>query len=192
MKNADKLKETMEPGRVYRRQELAGLSTAVDRDLKTLVAAGEVRKLGSGLYAKPRPSALGPLPPEDREVVRTFLKTDDFRLTSYNDFNLLGMGLTQVYNTYVVYNHKRSGDFKLGRRHYKFRLVPAYPATELVEPEYLLVDMLNNLMRLPDNVELVLRNLKDGVRRFDRAKVMECLERYGNPAARRLLRRVYA
>lgn len=192
MKNADKLKQAMEPGRVYRRQELEGLSTAVDRDLKTLVAAGEVRKLGGGLYTRPKPSALGPLPPEDREVVRAFLKTDDFRLTSYHDFNLLGLGLTQVYNTYVVYNHKRSGDFKLGRRHYKFRLVPAYPTTPLVEPEYLLVDMLNNLMRLPDNVELVLRNLKNGVKRFDQTKVMENLARYGNAAARRLLHEAYA
>lgn len=192
MKNADKLKEAMVLGRVYRRQDLEGFSTAVDRDLKTLVASGDVRKLSGGLYVRPRPSSLGPLPPEDREVVRAFLKTDDFRLTSYNDFNLLGLGLTQVYNTYVVYNHKRAGDFKLGGRHYKFRLVPAYPIEEVVAPEYLLVDMLSNLRRLPDNVELVLRNLKNGVRRFDRAKVLECLERYGNPAARRLLRDAYA
>lgn len=192
MKNADKLKDAMEPGRVYRRQELEGLSAAVDRDLKTLVAAGEVRKLGSGLYARPKQSAFGPVPPEDREVVRAFLKTDDFRLTSYDAFNLLGLGLTQVYNSYVVYNHKRSGEFKLGRRHYKFRLVPAYPTTPLVEPEYLFVDMLNNLMKLPDNVELVLRNLKNGVKRLDRAKVMENLARYGNAAARRLVHEAYA
>lgn len=192
MKNADKLKEAMEPGRVYRRQGLEGLSTAVDRDLKTLVAAGEVRKLSSGLYCRPKQSLWGPLPPEDRELVRAFLKTDDFRLTSFNDFNLLGMGLTQVYNVYVVYNHKRAGTLRLGRKEFKFRLVPAYPTTELVEPEYLLVDMLNNLMRLPDNVELVLRNLKEGVKRFDKEKVLDCLARYGNAAARRYLRQAYA
>lgn len=192
MKNADKLKEAMEAGRVYRRQDLEGLSATVDRDLKTLVAASEVRKLSSGLYCRPKPSQWGALPPEDRELVRAFLKTDDFRLTSYNDFNLLGMGLTQVYTVYVVYNHKRTGTFKLGRKEFWFRLVPAYPTEEVVEAEYLLVDMLNNLRRLPDNVELVLRNLKKGVRSFDRAKVLDCLERYGNPAAKRLLREAYA
>lgn len=192
MKNADKLKEAMEPGRVYRRQDLEGLSTAVDRDLKALVASEEVRKLSGGLYCRPKGSQWGPLPPEDRELVRAFLKTDDFRLTAYDDFNLLGLGLTQVYTVYVVYNHKRAGTFTLGRKEFRFRLVPAYPTTELVEPEYLLVDMLNNLMRLPDNVELVLRNLKEGVKRFDKAKVLENLTRYGNAAARRYLREAYA
>jgi len=93
MKNAEKLKEAMETGRVYRRQDLQGLSTAVDRNLKTLVESGEVRRLAGGLYCRPRQTSFGPAPPEDRELVRAFLKTDDFRLTSYNDFNALGMGL---------------------------------------------------------------------------------------------------
>lgn len=192
MNSPEKLNEAMEPGRVYRRQDLEGLSTAVDRDLKVLVASGYVRRLSSGLYCRPKPSQWGALPPDDRELVRAFLKTDDFRLTSYNDFNVLGMGLTQVYTVYVVYNHKRAGTFKLGGKEFMFRLVPAYPTEAVVEPEYLLVDMLNNLRRLPDNVELVLRNLKSGVQRFDRAKVLDCLARYGNPAAKRMLRKAYA
>jgi hypothetical protein len=192
MNNATKLKEAMEPGRVYRRQDLEELSTAVDRELKTLVDSNEVRKLSGGLYCRPKPSQWGALPPDDRELVRAFLKTDDYRLTSYNDFNVLGLGLTQVYTVYVVYNHKRAGTFTLGGKEFRFRLVPAYPTGAVVEPEYLLVDMLNNLRRLPDNVELVLRNLKKGVQSFDRAKVLDCLERYGNPAAKRLLREAYA
>ena len=130
------------------------------------------------------------MPPEDRELVRAFLKTDDFRLTSYSDFNDLGLGLTQVYNNYVVYNHKRAGDFKLGGKEFKFRLVPAYPAE--ATKEYLLVDMLNNLSRLADDVGLVLRNLKPGLKEYDRDRVLDCLERYGNPAAKRMLREAYA
>lgn len=190
MKNAEKLRDTMEPGRVYRRQDLLGLSTTVDRDLKTLVASGEVRKLAGGLYCLPRQTAFGAAPPDDLELVRAFLKTDDFRLTSYNDFNALGLGLTQVYNSYVVYNHKRAGNFQLGRQHFKFRLVPAYPPE--ASKEYLLVDMLNNLRRLPDDVEAVLRNLKTGLKEFDRDKVLDCLERYGNAGAKRVLREAYA
>lgn len=51
--------------------------------------------------------------------------------------------------------------------------------------------MLNNLRKLPDNVELVLRSLKKGTERFDRAKVRESLDRYGNPSAKRLLCEIY-
>jgi len=190
MNNAGKLKEAMDPGRVYRRQDLAGLTTAVDRDLKTLVADGEVRRLATGLYCRPRPSRFGDMPPDDRELVRAFLKTDDFLLTSYDHFNALGLGLTQVYNTYVVYNHKRAGDFHLGRKHFKFRLVPAYPTA--LSKEYLLVDMLNNLRNLPDDVSAALRNLKSRLGEFDREKVSECLRLYGSPAAKRVLREAYA
>ena len=190
MKNAERLKEAMEPGRVYRRQELEGLSTAVDRDLKTLVENGEVRKLASGLYCRPRHTSWGAAPPDDRELVRAFLKTDDFLLTSNNNFNPLGLGLTQVYNTYVVYNHRRSGDFQLGRKHFRFRLVPAYPAA--FTKEYLLVDLMNNLRNLPDDVAAVPRILKSRLNEFDREKVSECLRLYGNPAAKRFLREAYA
>ena len=35
----------LRPGRVYRREDLAGLSTAVDRHLRELVASGKLRKL---------------------------------------------------------------------------------------------------------------------------------------------------
>ncbi len=190
MKNATKLKEAMEPGRVYRRQDLEGLSTAVDRDLKTLAASGEVRKLSAGLYCRPKLSRWGALPPDDRELVKAFLKTDDFLLTSYNGFTDLGLGLTQVYNTYLVYNHKRAGTFNIGNKEFIFRLVPAYPHE--ASKEYLLVDMLNNLTRLPDNVETVLGNLKESLKEFDRDQVFDCLQRYGNAGAKRRLREAYA
>lgn len=190
MKNAERLKKAMKPGRVYRRQELEGFSSAVDRDLKTLADKGEVRKLAGGLYCRPRRTVFGAAPPDDRELVRAFLKSDDFLLTSYDNFNDLGLGLTQIYSTYVVYNHKRAGDFQLGKKHFKFRLVPAYPAA--FSKEYLLVDLLNNLRNLPDNAAVVPANLKSRLKEFDRQKVFECLDRYGNPSARRALREVYA
>lgn len=189
MKNAERLKEAMEPGRVYRRQDLEGLSTALDRDLKTLVASGEVRKLASGLYCRPRDTTWGAAPPDDRELVRAFLKTDDFLLTSYDNFTDLGLGLTQVYNTYVVYNHKRFGDFQLGGKHFRFRRVPAYPSA--LSKEYLLVDLLNHLNDLPDDVSAVLRNLKSRLDQYNRDRVSDCLKLYGNPAARRVLREAY-
>ena len=190
MKNVEKLKNGMRPGKVYRRLELAGLSTAVDRDLKALVASGEVRKLSGGLYYRPQKNAFGAAPPEDRDLVRAFLKTGDFLLTSYNHFNRLGLGLTQVYNNYVVYNHKRAGDFTLGGKRFTFRLVPTYPAK--LSKEFLLVDLLNNLKRLPDNTASVLENLRAAIKSFDHDKVLDHLERYGNPAARRALQEAHA
>ncbi|MEK7656783.1 MAG: hypothetical protein AAB412_03435 [Elusimicrobiota bacterium] len=190
MKNAEKLKGAMRPGRVYRRQDLGGQTTAVDRDLKTLVENGEVRKLGYGLYYRPRKNPFGDTPPEDRELVRAFLKTDDFLLTSDNYFTQLGLGLTQLYNNHVVYNHKRSGEFVLGGQRFKFRVMPAYP--KRLSREYLLIDLLNNLMRLPDNASLVLDNLKQRRAEFDQMKVSENLARYGKPAAREALQAAHA
>lgn len=95
----------MQPGRVYRRQDLGGVSTAIDRDLGELVRSGQVRKLTWGLYC-----LAGPRAPDDKEVVRAFLKTDDFLLCPD-----------------AVYNRKRSGEFRLGGRRFRFRVVRTYP-----------------------------------------------------------------
>lgn len=190
MKNAEKLRNGMRPGKVYRRQDLEGLSTAVDRDLKRLVDQGEARKLAAGLYYRPRKNAFGAAPPEDRDLVRAFLKTGDFLLTSYNHFNQLGLGLTQVYNNCVVYNHKRAGDFTLAGKRFTFRAVPGYPAK--LTKEFLLVDLLRNLRKLPDDTDAVRRNLLRRMNEFDREKVEACLDRYGNPAAKKMLHEALA
>jgi hypothetical protein len=190
MKSTEKLKNAMLAGKVYRRKELAGFSTAVDRDLKTLVTAGEVQRLAGGLYYRPCTNPFGVTPPEDREIARAFLKTDDFLLTSYNYFNQLGLGLTQVHNHYMVYNHKRSGSFLLGGKQFKFRLVPAYP--HKLSKEFLLVDLLNNLKHLPDSADLVMRNLKSRLGDFDRQAVREQLARYGRAGTHAALEKAYA
>ena len=190
MKNAEKLKNKMRLGRVYRRRELAKFSTAVDRDLNTLVQKGEVKKLAGGLYCRPRENAFGVAPPTDKELVRGFLKTGDFLLTSYNYFTELGLGLTQLYNTPVVYNHKRSGKFTLGGRGFEFRLAPSYPRK--LTKEFLLVDALNNLKRLPDDTAVVLENLKSRLSHFDQRKVRKCLDRYGRPSAHTLFEQTHA
>jgi hypothetical protein len=189
MKNAEKLKNSMRIGQVYRRKDLEDFSTALDRDLKTLVARKEVQKVAGGLYYRPRKNSFGFTPPNDRDLVRTFLKTNDFLLTSYNYFNQLGLGLTQVYNNYVVYNHKRSGNFSLGGKRFKFRVVPAYPSK--MNKEFLLVDLLNNLKYLPDNTELVLRNLNARLSEFDQKRVLKYVHRYGRPGVRTVLQEAY-
>lgn len=190
MSNALTLRKAMSPGKVYRRQELKGFTTAVDRDLKALVKNGAVKKLHAGLYCLPSKSPLGLKPPSNEEIVRAFLKTDDFLVTSYNHFNRLGLGLTQLYNNHVVYNHKRSGNFVLGGRQFKFRMVPAFPTR--LSKEFLLVDLLNNLASLPDNTELVYRHLKKELAEYDRGAFRECLEKYGRPPARKAIEAINA
>ncbi len=86
MSGAEKLKNKMLVGRVYRRQDLAAFSTAVDRDLKTLLLSDEVKKVSGGVYYRPRKNAFGDAPPDEKDLVKTFLKTKDFLLTSYNYF----------------------------------------------------------------------------------------------------------
>lgn len=88
-----------------------------------------------------------------------------------------------------AYNHKRSGDFTLGGKRFTFRLVPAYPHE--LSKEFLLIDLLNNLKRLPDNTGLVRRNLKSHLSEFNLKAVRECLARYGRPASRTALEKAY-
>ena len=190
MENSEKLMNAMRLGRVYRRQELAEFSTSVDRDLKTLVESGRVKKLSGGLYCRPRLNAFGSTPPEEKDLVQAFLKTNDFLLTSYSHFNQFGLGLTQVYNHYVVYNHKRTGEYTLGGKRFKFLMVPAYP--KKLCKEFLLVDLLNNLKRLPDNTSSVRENLKSRWDDFDGNKVGAYLDRYGKAGAKEFLREVHA
>ena len=189
MSGAEKLKNKMLVGRVYRRQDLAAFSTAVDRDLKTLLLSDEVKKVSGGVYYRPRKNAFGDAPPDEKDLVKTFLKTKDFLLTSYNYFTQLGLGLTQVYNSYLVYNHKRTGEFSLGGKRFEFRMVPEYPSK--LSKEFLLVDLLNNLKKVPDDSARVVQNLKSRLNEFDLDKLEETLDRYGRPSARMVMQAMH-
>ncbi len=190
MKNAEKMKTAMTVGRVYRRQELEHFASTLDRDLKTLVKSGAVERLAGGLYYRPKRNAFGAVPPSEQELVRAFLKTDDFLVTSHTYFNQLGLGLTQLYNDCVVYNHARKGDFNLGGRRFLFRCPRSYPRE--LSKEFLLVDLLNNLKELPENTSNVVENLKKRLSEFDAGKVEENLALYGRARAREALHLAHA
>ena len=64
------LAEELKAGHVYRREDLARLSNAVDRHLRELVSMGKLQKLAQGLYHAPKQSNFGPLPPADDQVVK--------------------------------------------------------------------------------------------------------------------------
>ena len=64
--------EASAPGQVYRREDLARWSNAVDRHLRQLVEEGTLTKLAGGLYAYPKQTVFGKAPAEDDELVALF------------------------------------------------------------------------------------------------------------------------
>ena len=186
MKTLDRLKNHLHKGRVYRRRELTQWSLSVDRHLKELLNQGALQKMSQGLYYYPKSVSFGEVPPKDEELVQAFLKSNDFLLTSYNYYNELGVGTTQLYNHKLVYNFKRHGDFNLGGKVFSFRLKHKFPKT--LSKEFLLVDLLNNLNELAEDKEAVLEVFTK--KYFSPATVMlqETVDEYAGERTKNLLR----
>jgi len=184
MSTLTRLKRHLSEGHVYRRIDLTKWSKSVDRHLKALLDDGTLKKLRQGVYYSPKRSAFGNTPPEEEMLVRTFLKDDRFLLTTPNAYNSLGVGTTQLYNKRVVYNHKRTGEFKLGNRSFTFRIKPHFPkkATE----EFLLVDLVNNLKDLAEDQETILKNLPHKVQTMNKARLVRAVREYGGVKAQRI------
>ncbi len=177
------LASALRAGRVYRREDLARVSNAVDRHLRELVAGGQLKKLAQGLYYAPRQSTFGAVPPDDHELVEAFLRDKDFLVFSPSAYNALGLGTTQLYNRTLVYNHKRHGVFALGNRQFDFRVKPRFP--KKLMPEFLFVDMLNNLDELAEDKLLVLAEAQSKAVQFDRLHLMRALASYGSMATKK-------
>ncbi|HBO96661.1 MAG TPA: hypothetical protein DE315_08355 [Candidatus Omnitrophica bacterium] len=184
MNALEELKKHLRPGQVYRRVDLEQWSTAVDRHLKQLVEDGTLQKLSQGLYCYPQQASFGPVPPEDEKLVRAFLKSDDFLLTSPNLYNSLGVGTTQLYNKRVVYNHKRHGLFDLGGKEFDFRLKHKFP--KALSEEFLLVDLLNNLSELAEDRENVLKNVKEKALKDPESKMRRAINAYAGERTKTL------
>jgi hypothetical protein len=153
------------------------MSGSVDRHLPQLVRDGTLNKLSGGLYYKPTESSFGKAPADEHELVRAFLKDDDFLVTSPNLYNSLGLGTTQLYNTRRVYNHKRHGVFKLGNRSFEFVRKPYVP--KKLTKEFLLVDLVNNLKDLEEDQTSILANIALKVREMDARKLKQLVQNFG-------------
>lgn len=187
--SSDQLLKRMKVGKVYRRSDLEILSTSVDRDLSKLKKEGKIKKVANGLYVKPDGSAFGALPPSEKTLIKSFLKDERFLVFSLNDYNKLGLGLTQLYNQQIVYNFKRHGEFELGGRKFLFKRVSRFPKS--LTREYLLIDLLNNLKNLGDDPRNVLKKLKNKKREFSHDNVIAVAERYGRASARKILKGIF-
>ena len=186
VKQLDKLKENLKEGEVYRRADLQQWSTSVDRHLQELVKDGTLQKLSGGLYYVPAQSTFGKVPAEEHALVEAFLKDSHFLLTSPSDYNALGVGTTQLYNTRRVYNHKRHGEFKLGNRSFQFVRRPFVP-TKLTN-EFLLVDLVNNLGQLEEDQSAVIDKVKQKSLVLDQASLRDLAEKFGKVRTRKLFK----
>jgi hypothetical protein len=184
----DLLRQHIKQGEVYRRSDLEYYSTAIDRHLSQLTKDGTLIKLNQGLYYAPKQSKFGAVPPDDRQVVERFLKDEDFLLVSPNSFNSLGLGLTQLYNTTWVYNHKRKGEFKLNGKTFEFKLKSSFPKN--ISREYLLVDLLNNLDTLAEDQTQTIDKLPDYVANFNIDALMKVTQQYGSGKTKRTLKSI--
>lgn len=184
----DLLRQHIKPGEVYRRSDLEYYSTAMDRHLASLTKDGTLVKLNQGLYYAPKQSKFGIVPPHDRQVVERFLKDDDFLLVSPNTFNSLGLGLTQLYNTTWVYNHKRKGEFQLNGKTFEFKLKSSFPKN--ITREYLLVDILNNIEDLAEDQSQTLDKLPNIIGSFNSDALMKATQLYGNGKTKRKLKSI--
>lgn len=179
------LKRHLRPGQVYRRKDLARWSNAVDRHLRQLVDEGRLEKVSAGVYMTPRRTRFGAAPAKTEKLVETFLGDDRFLLVSPSAFNSLGVGTTQLHNEPVVYNRKRHGRFKLDGRMYDFRMRSGVP--KRLSREVLLVDLLHNLDRLPEDKEAVLPRALAKAGEMDRSLLARAVKDFGSARAERLL-----
>ena len=185
MSSLASLKSHLRRGQVYRRADLARWSNAVDRHLKQLLADGTLRKISPGMYYYPARTAFGEAPADENNLVKAFLKDDRFLMLHPNLYNSLGVGTTQLYNTRVVYNHKRHGHFKLGNRQFSFQVKPHFPRS--ITAEFLLVDLVNNLDQLAEDAASVLEAVYQKMKTLDAGKLSKALAAYGSMKTKRRL-----
>ncbi len=168
----------LRPGRAYRTRDLAGWSANAPRLAKRLVREGQLVPLAHGLFAHPRRSRFGDVPPTDEEVMRAFLDGGRFVFTGPERWNALGLGTTALFAAPLVYNTKRSGSFELGGRRYVLRRV-AFPARP--SAEWFVVDLFENADRAGAAPEELARALRRAVaaKAFDGDRLRDMARRYG-------------
>lgn len=177
------VKKHLHPGAVYRRADLEKWSKAVDRHLKQLQEEGVLIKLSGGLYHYPKKTVFGKAPASEKALISSFLKDTRFLLTTPNAYNSLEVGTTQLYNETVVYNHKRHGRFQLGARVFDFRMKPHFPSK--LSPEFLLVDLVNNMEKIAENKEKILNNVRRKAMAMNSKTLSNAVLHYGGTHAKK-------
>jgi hypothetical protein len=171
----------LKPGCAYRTRDLRRWSANPTRLARRLVQEGKLREAAHGLYYAPIPSTFGPAPASSEELLRAFLGGEPYLLTGPPYWNSLGLGSTAMFAVTLVYNTRRSGEFRLGGRRFLLRRVyfPEQPTAE-----WFIVDLLQH----HDMAGAGLSELRAGLvatlrsGRWDRARLREMAETYGTKA----------
>jgi len=177
---------TLEPGRVYRTRDLYAWGRNPSRLARRLVEQNELVQLAQGLYLHPEKSSLGDVPADDRELVRVFLGDDEFVFTGSEQWNALGLGSTAVFTKPIIYNHKRSGEFRLGTRKFVFRRV-SYPSQPT--PEWFVVDLFEHADMAGVSREELAEGLVAAVhaKKLDVTRLREMAARYSTAKNRSII-----
>jgi hypothetical protein len=173
----------LEFGRVYRTGQFAAWSANAARLAKRLVREGELLPLAHGLFVHQEKSRFGLVPPTDAELMRAFLDNEPYVFTGPDRWNALGLGTTALHAMPLIYNTKRSGVFKFGRRSFRLRRV-AFPKNPT--PEWYVVDLFEHAGEAASQPEALARALSLSLKRqsFDRKKLQEMAEAYGSKKTR--------
>lgn len=169
----------LKTGRVYRTRDLAQWGANPTRLARRLVEEGHLKPLAHGLFAYPKQSRFGAVPPSDEEIMRAFLEGAPFVLTGPDEWNALGLGTSATFAARLVYNTKRSGEFTFGRRRFLLRRV-AFPKRR--SPEWFVVDLLQHAEQAAADHDELTAALADAVRRgrFDPARLHTMAKEYGS------------
>lgn len=153
--------------------------------------SGQLVKLAGGLYACPRKSRFGALPPTDDAVMRAFLGRSRYVFTGPESWNPLGLGSTAMFASRLVYNTKRSGEFQFGNKRFVLRRVrfPRKPT-----PEWFAVDLLENHGMAGVELGVLETNLSGALLagRFDQDRLVRMAEEFGTQATQALVKRARA
>ena len=179
MEAMERVGRRMELGEIYRRAELVGYSRCLDRDLRVLVEAGELWKLWRGTYYRPEYCASGRVPPDYHKMLRAFLRSDDFLIVSPSMYNSLRVGTTQLYNIWLIYNHKRSGRIKVLGQSYHFFTSRRFPRKPDLPFHY--VDLINNLRMLEEDHDSVRRHVARHAFEIGVDRMQHTARTYGKP-----------
>lgn len=167
----------LEPGKVYRTSDLARWSANPTRLAARLVDQGELVRLRRGLFAAPRASRWGNVPPSDDALLTSFLGGSPYIVTGPPRWNALGLGATAMFAMPLVYNTLRSGVFDLGGRPFLLRRVrfPTNPP-----PEWFAVDLLMNAEQAGASLTALMGALARAVLagRLDRARLQQMAKAY--------------
>ncbi len=165
-------------GRVYRTRDLSRWTATPARLARRLVDEGELRPLAHGLFVHARQGRFGAVPPTDEAIMRAFLG-GPFVFTGPEQWNALGLGTSAAFAAQLVYNTKRSGEFRLGGRRFLLRRV-SFPRKR--SPEWFVIDLFQHAEQAAADRGELTAALAGAVqrRRFDPERLTTMARKYGS------------